>query len=186
MRHTYPLSDFFKGTCRAKRRFFMAMGTLAMLTFGAVGSSSQCSGQDKNSATFDADGTAHITRVIRPSATVSPEAQKWLKEIEHEEPQPKDLAELRAHTDAWQKSQSAEARRLYPANVAPVSSVSRPFRDPCNRSFTPDSNWPPKPPKATAAQALSWHKPPKLLGRLEGQGACGANTKPSRPAKYRR
>jgi len=50
-------------------------------------------------------------------STVSPEAQKWLKKIEHEGPQPKDLAELRAHTDAWQKSQSAEAMRLYPVNV---------------------------------------------------------------------
>lgn len=70
-----------------------------------------------DSATFDPDGTAHVTRVVPMPSTVSPETQKWLKEIEHEEPQPKDLAELRAHTDAWQKSQSAEARRLYPVNV---------------------------------------------------------------------
>jgi len=70
-----------------------------------------------DSATFDPDGTAHVTRVVPMPSTVSPEAQRWLKEIEHEAPQPKDLAELRAHTDAWQKAQSAEARRLYPVNV---------------------------------------------------------------------
>jgi epsilon-lactone hydrolase len=70
-----------------------------------------------DSATFDPDGTAHVTRVVSMPSTVSAEAQKWLKEIEHEEPQPKDLVELRAHTEAWQKSQSAEARRLYPVNV---------------------------------------------------------------------
>ncbi len=91
---------------------------LALLFWSAVAAMSQTNRAAKpDSATFDPDGTAHVTRVVPMPSTVSPEAQKWLKEIEHEEPQPKDLAELRAHTDAWQKSQSAEARRLYPVNV---------------------------------------------------------------------
>ena len=70
-----------------------------------------------DSATFDTDGTAHITRLVPMPSTVSPEAQQWLKEIEHEEPQPKDLAEIRVRTNAWQKSQSAEAKKLFPVNV---------------------------------------------------------------------
>ncbi len=91
---------------------------LALLLWSAVAARSQTNRvANPDSATFDPDGTAHVTRVVPMPSTVSPEAQKWLKEIEHEEPQPKDLAELRAHTDAWQKSQSAEARRLYPVNV---------------------------------------------------------------------
>lgn len=81
-----------------------------------------CRGFAQNSvnpdaATFDPDGTAHITRVVPMPRTVSPEAQQWLKEIEHESSQPKDLAALRARTDEWRKKDSAEARRFYPVNV---------------------------------------------------------------------
>jgi monoterpene epsilon-lactone hydrolase len=72
---------------------------------------------DPDSATFDPDGTAHITRVVPMPATVSPEAQQWLKEIEHEGPHSKDLAEIRSGTDAWRKRDSAEALRLYPVKV---------------------------------------------------------------------
>src|SRR5690242_2186465 len=70
-----------------------------------------------DSATFDPDGTAHITRVVPMPATVSPEARQWLKEIEHEGPQSKDLAEIRKGTDEWRKRDSAEALRLYPVKV---------------------------------------------------------------------
>jgi acetyl esterase/lipase len=50
-------------------------------------------------------------------ATVSPEAQQWLKEIEHETPQAKGLSEIRARTDDWRKKDSADARKLYPVNI---------------------------------------------------------------------
>jgi len=70
-----------------------------------------------DSVTFDPDGTAHITRVVPMPKTVSPEAQQWLKEIEHEGPQPKDLAAQRAGTDQWRKKDSAEALRLYPVKI---------------------------------------------------------------------
>ena len=72
-----------------------------------------------DTSTFDADGTAHITRVVPMPTTVSPEAQKWLKEIEGETPTSSTLPERRARTEKWQKSQSAEARRLFPVNVEP-------------------------------------------------------------------
>jgi epsilon-lactone hydrolase len=72
---------------------------------------------DPDSATFDPDGTAHITRVVPMPTTVSPEAEQWLKEIEHEGPQSKDLAEIRKGTDEWRKRDSAEALRLYPVKV---------------------------------------------------------------------
>jgi len=72
---------------------------------------------DPDSATFDPDGTAHITRVVPMPATVSPEAQEWLKKIEHEGPQSRDLAEIRKFTDEWRKRDSAEALRLYPVKV---------------------------------------------------------------------
>jgi len=92
--------------------------TLVLLFSLAVAAIAQTnSAANPDSATFDPDGTAHITRVVPMPSTVTPEAQNWLKEIERESAPPKDLAENRARTDAWQKSQSAEAKRLYPVNV---------------------------------------------------------------------
>ena len=75
-----------------------------------------------DSATFDPDGTAHITRVVPMPSTISPEAQKWLDSLDHQKVGPPDtLAERRTHTDAWRKMASAEARRLYPVNVEETS-----------------------------------------------------------------
>jgi epsilon-lactone hydrolase len=72
----------------------------------------------QDSAAFDPDGTAHITRVIPMPATISPEAQKWLESLNQQKVGPPEtLAERRTHTDAWRKMDSAEARKLYPVNV---------------------------------------------------------------------
>jgi monoterpene epsilon-lactone hydrolase len=71
----------------------------------------------KDSATFDADGAAHITRVVPMPTTISPEAQSWLESLTHTTPGPETLAERRARTDAWRAQDSAEARKLYPVNV---------------------------------------------------------------------
>lgn len=72
----------------------------------------------QDSATFDPDGTAHITRVIPMPAAISPEAQKWLESLAQQKVgPPESLAERRTHTDAWRKTDSAEARKLYPVNV---------------------------------------------------------------------
>src|SRR5215469_1553422 len=71
----------------------------------------------KDSATFDADGTAHITRVVPAPTTVSAEAQSWLESLVHTTPGPETLAERRARTDVWRAQDSAEARKLYPVTV---------------------------------------------------------------------
>lgn len=72
----------------------------------------------QDSATFDADGTAHLTRVVPMPATISPEAQKWLESLDQQKVgPPESLAERRARTDVWRKTDSAEARKLYPVNV---------------------------------------------------------------------
>src|SRR5437763_2326185 len=74
--------------------------------------------QPQDSATFDPDGTAHITRVIPMPATVSPEAQKWLETLNQQKVgPPESLAERRVRTDEWRKMDSAEACRLYPVRV---------------------------------------------------------------------
>ena len=66
----------------------------------------------KDSATFDPDGTAHITRLVPMPMTISPEAQTWLESLTHTTPGPETLAERRARTDVWRAQGSAEARKL--------------------------------------------------------------------------
>jgi epsilon-lactone hydrolase len=77
-----------------------------------------------DSASFDADGTAHITRVVPMPSTVSPEAQVWLASLSKKTSQSQTLAERRIATDAWRKWGSAEARRLYPVNVEETTIAS--------------------------------------------------------------
>jgi monoterpene epsilon-lactone hydrolase len=71
----------------------------------------------QDSATFDPDGTARITRVIPMPSTISPEAQKWLASLRVKKSGPETLAQRRARTDVWRAQDSAEARRIYPVNV---------------------------------------------------------------------
>jgi epsilon-lactone hydrolase len=71
----------------------------------------------KDSATFDPDGAAHITRVVPMPKTISPEAQAWLESMTHNPSGPETLAERRARTDEWRAKGSAEARKLYPVTV---------------------------------------------------------------------
>ena len=53
----------------------------------------------QDSASFDPDGTAHITRVVPVPSTISPEAQKWLASLSQTTPGPESLAERRKRTD---------------------------------------------------------------------------------------
>ena len=69
-----------------------------------------------DTCTIDADGTAHVTRVIPVPGTISPEARKAISQPGPSGPQP-TLAERRAHTDAFRKGRAEEARELYPVNV---------------------------------------------------------------------
>lgn len=70
-----------------------------------------------DSATFDQNGTAHITRIIPMPSTLSPEAQKWLESLAQHPSGPQTLAERRAATDKWREQDSAEAKKLFPVNV---------------------------------------------------------------------
>ena len=68
-----------------------------------------------DSCTIDADGTAHVTRVVRVPHTISPEARKLL--MRRGPFGWTSLAERRAATDRFRIARAAEARKLYPVNV---------------------------------------------------------------------
>src|SRR5580704_10751739 len=97
-----------------KTRVLCFLATFA-LAQSLVGQSDPAAQQD--SATFDPDGTAHITRVVPMPSTISPEAQKWLSSLTRKKSGPETLAERRTRTDIWRAQDSAEARKFYPVNV---------------------------------------------------------------------
>jgi len=95
-----------------------ALHLIATLAIAPTLAAQSTSAAPQDSATFDADGTAHLTRIIPMPATISPEAQKWLESLAQQKVgPPESLAERRARTDIWRKTDSAEARKLYPVNV---------------------------------------------------------------------
>src|SRR5580765_4396147 len=93
------------------------MNGLVLVALAASLNAQTAPNSQKDSATFDADGTAHVTRVVPMPTTISQEAQTWLESLTHTTPGPETLAERRARTDAWRAQDSAEARKLYPVNV---------------------------------------------------------------------
>jgi acetyl esterase/lipase len=93
------------------------ISALALIALSAGVTAQSKPASQADSATFDADGTAHIARVVPMPTTVSPEAQTWLESLTHTTPGPETLAERRARTDAWRAQDSADARKLYPVNV---------------------------------------------------------------------
>ena len=99
------------------------MNALVLVALAASLNAQTAPNSQADSATFDADGTAHITRVVPMPTTVSPEAQIWLESVTHTTLGPETLAERRARTDAWRAQDSAEARKLYPVNVEEVTTA---------------------------------------------------------------
>jgi epsilon-lactone hydrolase len=90
---------------------------IGALAGAAHAQSAQADPAQQDSATFDADGTAHITRVVPMPTTISPEAQKWLESLTHIQHGAQTLAERRTGTDAWRARASAAAKRLFPVNI---------------------------------------------------------------------
>jgi monoterpene epsilon-lactone hydrolase len=66
---------------------------------------------------IDADGAAHITRVIPLPKTISPEAQKVVSRQVSDAPRPQSLAERRSGTDAWQTRAGTASKAVYPVSI---------------------------------------------------------------------
>lgn len=95
------------------------MKTIGLVLFLALTASlhAQSNTPQQDSATFDPDGTAHITRIVPVPQTISPEAQQWLNSLIANTPGPESLAERRKRTDIWRAQDSAEAKKLYPVKI---------------------------------------------------------------------
>lgn len=83
---------------------------------------------EKDTSFIDAEGTAHVTRVVPVPKTISPEAKKTLARRVSDVPVKETLAERRSKTDAWQARAGAEFRALYPVNVSQTKIAGVPVK----------------------------------------------------------
>lgn len=81
-----------------------------------------------DSSYIDANGTAHVTRVVPVPKTISPEAQKSLARQVSDAPRHESLAERRQKTDVWQARAGQESRDMYPVNLAEDKIAGVPVR----------------------------------------------------------
>jgi len=80
-----------------------------------------------NSSILDANGTAHVTRVIPVPNTISPEAQATLRRPAGAENQ--TLAERRTSTDAWQTHAGEVSLKAYPVKIESLTIAGVPVRN---------------------------------------------------------
>lgn len=101
------------GRIVGRRRLFAPM----VYTVAIGGALAACGDRNVGTAEFDADGTAHVRRMIPMPLHVSAEAKEWLEVLTHKTIGRQTLQERRAATDQWRAQDSAEARKLYAVNI---------------------------------------------------------------------
>jgi epsilon-lactone hydrolase len=81
-----------------------------------------------NSSVIDANGTAHVTRVVPVPKTVSPEAQKWLSEQIPDTDAPVTDEQNKSRAEAWQKQLAVDMQGMYPTKVTEDKIAGVPVR----------------------------------------------------------
>jgi monoterpene epsilon-lactone hydrolase len=106
----------------------LVLTALAMCLRAGSAQQSSSSVPQMDSSSIDAQGTAHITRVIPLPKTISSQAQRYLARPVADPGPHETLADRRAKTDAMQAHDSAENRALYPVNIASSTIAGVPVR----------------------------------------------------------
>ncbi|WP_353068958.1 alpha/beta hydrolase fold domain-containing protein [Tunturibacter empetritectus] len=101
---------------------------LALITLIAVATTLSAQQPPRtNTSTLDANGTAHITRVVPVPTTISSEAQASLRRPAGAEN--RTLAERRTSTDAWQTRAGETSRKAYPVKIESLTIANVPVRN---------------------------------------------------------
>lgn len=77
---------------------------------------------------IDAQGTAHVTRVVPVPSDLSPQAQKFISRAIPDQGPPEPLAVRRSRTDAWAVRAAAEWSKLCPNNLVNETMAGVPVR----------------------------------------------------------
>ncbi len=113
---------------RNPSKFLAAFLLLASAPLLAQQGTTAAQAPNVDSSYIDADGAAHITRVIPVPPDLSPEAKKSLSRQVSDAPHPQTLEERRHGTDIWQAHAGDVSAQLYPVNRSESTLAGVPVR----------------------------------------------------------
>jgi epsilon-lactone hydrolase len=99
------------------KKFCLTCALFASTAAFAAAQTPSANAPQSNASYIDAQGTAHVSRIVPVPTTISPEAQKSLARPDSDAPVSESLADRRAKTDAWQAKAGEAYREVYPATV---------------------------------------------------------------------
>jgi acetyl esterase/lipase len=85
-------------------------------------------GPKVDSSVIDAQGTAHVTRVVPLPEDLSPQARAMVGKQVSDAPNNQTLAERRSRTDAWQARAGEAMKAVYPAKLVKAEIAGVPVR----------------------------------------------------------
>ena len=85
-------------------------------------------GPQTDTSVIDANGTAHVTRVVPLPENLSPQARAWLGKPVSDAAGHQTLAERRSSTDAWQLRAGMAMKAVYPVNLSETKIAGVPVR----------------------------------------------------------
>jgi epsilon-lactone hydrolase len=101
---------------------------LAMIPAFAQEPATKCTPPQSDTSFIDAQGTAHVTRVVPVPDTLSPEAQKVVGAGTPDASNPESLDQRRAMATDWQVKGGEQMRKTYPVNIAEDKIAGVPVR----------------------------------------------------------
>jgi acetyl esterase/lipase len=113
---------------RTHRANLLAALLLASAPLFAQQGTTAAQAPNTDSSYIDADGTAHITRVIPVPPDLSPEAKKSLSRPISDAAHPQSLEERRRGTDVWQNHAGDVSAQLYPVTRSEGTIAGVPVR----------------------------------------------------------
>jgi acetyl esterase/lipase len=90
------------------------LGLFASLVVVAQQPTTAADAASRDTSYIDANGTAHVTRVVPLPQDLSPQAQAFISHRLPDEAPPQSLAERRKHLDDWEASSRAQWSKLCP------------------------------------------------------------------------
>lgn len=95
---------------------------------------------NRDSSYIEADGTAHITRVVPIPHDLSPEAQKFIGEVVPDDAPPESLADRRHRIDAWNETARVAWSKLCPNSTQETTLAGVPVRIVTPANMPPSSH----------------------------------------------
>ncbi|HUY80295.1 MAG TPA: alpha/beta hydrolase fold domain-containing protein [Acidobacteriaceae bacterium] len=99
------------------KRVGVAVAVMACAGLVMAQQTATWTGPKADTSVIDAQGTAHVQRVVPVPEDLSPQARAWVGQRVNDAEKKESIAEQRRGTDAWQERAGAQAKLMYPVNV---------------------------------------------------------------------